>query len=107
MDATTIGVKLAKTVFELALANAAWGVIGRKRLTRPQFERFLATPPATHLVMEACGTAHYWARIARGHGHRVTLLPAQYVGRMYAGTRLIAPTRRRSSKRCGAAGLIP
>jgi transposase len=43
MDATTIGVDLAKTVFELALANAAWRVVGRKRLTRPQFERFLAT----------------------------------------------------------------
>lgn len=60
MDATTIGVDLAKSVFELALANAAWRVIGRKRLTRAQFERFLATQPPTHVVMEACGTAHYW-----------------------------------------------
>lgn len=79
MDATTIGVDLAKTVFELALANAAWRVIRRKRLTRPQFERFLATHPAAHVVMEACGTAHHWARVARIHGHRVTLLPPQYV----------------------------
>ena len=77
MDATTIGVDLAKTVFELALANAAWHVIGRRRLTRAQFERFVATQPPTHLVMEAYGTAHYWARAARGSGHRVTLLPAQ------------------------------
>ncbi len=79
MDATTIGVDLAKTVFELALANAAWRVTGRKRLTRPQFERFLSTATSVHLVMEACGTAHHWARVARAHGHRVTLLPAQYV----------------------------
>jgi Transposase len=79
MDATTVGVDLAKTVFELAVANAVWHVVGRKRLTRPQFERFLATQPATHLVMEACGTAHHWTRIARTYGHRVTLLPAQYV----------------------------
>jgi transposase len=79
MDATTIAVDLAKSVFELALANAAWRIIGRRRLTRPQFERFLATQPAAHLVMEACGTAHHWARVARVHGHRVTLLPAQYV----------------------------
>jgi len=79
MDATTIGVDLAKTVFELALANEAWRVVGRKRLTRPQFERFLAVQSATHFVMEACGTAHHWARAARAHGHRVTLLPAQYV----------------------------
>lgn len=79
MDATTIGVDLAKSVYELALANAGWHVIERKRLTRPQFERWLATQPATHVVMEACGTAHHWGRLARGHGHRVTLLPAQYV----------------------------
>jgi transposase len=79
MDATTIGVDLAKSVFQLALANAAWRIIGSRRLTRPQFERFLASQPAAHLVMEACGTAHYWARVARTHGHRVTLLPAQYV----------------------------
>ena len=79
MDATTIGVDLAKTVFELALANPAWRIVGRKRLTRLQFERFIAMQPTTHVVMEACGRAHHWARIARGHGHRVTLLPAQYV----------------------------
>jgi transposase len=79
MDAMTIGVDLAKSVFEVALANAAWRVIGRKRLTRSQFERFLADQPPAQLVMEACGTAHYWARRARDLGHRVTLLPAQYV----------------------------
>lgn len=79
MDATTIGVDLAKSVFELALANGVWRVIGRKRLTRSQFERFLAGQPSAHLVMEACGTAHYWARRARDLGHRVTLLPPHYV----------------------------
>ena len=61
------------------MANAAWRVIGRKRLTRAQFERFLAAHPSAHVVMEACGTAHYWARRARDLGHRVTLLSAQYV----------------------------
>jgi transposase len=79
MDATTIGVDLAKSVFEVALANAAWRIVGRKRLTRSQFERFLAAHPSAHVVMEACGTAHYWARRARDLGHSVTLLPAQYV----------------------------
>ena len=79
MDPTTVGVDLAKTVFELALADRHGRVIGRRRLTRRQFERFLATQPACDLVMEACGTAHFWARTAQTHGHRVTLLPAQYV----------------------------
>ena len=58
MDAATIGVDLAKSVFEVALANAHWRVIARKRLTRSQLERFLAAHPSAHVVMEACGTAH-------------------------------------------------
>ncbi len=106
MDATTIGVDLAKTVFELALANAAWRVIGRRRLTRPQFERFLATHPAAHLVMEACGTAHHWARVARAHGHPVSLLPPPYVAPTSGGTKPTARMPRRCSKPCAAGGSL-
>ena len=79
MDAMTIGVDLAKSVFEVAVANGSWRVVARHRFTRTQFETFLRNQPVAHVVMEACGTAHYWARCAQGHGHRVTLLPAQYV----------------------------
>jgi transposase len=79
MHATTVAVDLAKTVFELAIANAQWHIIARQRLNRRQFARFLAHEPATHVVMEACGTAHYWGRVAQQHGHAVTLLPAAYV----------------------------
>jgi transposase len=79
MDATTVAVDLAKTVFEVAIANAQWQIVGRQRVNRAKFARLLATTPATHVVMEACGTAHYWGRIAQQHGHTVTLLPAPYV----------------------------
>jgi transposase len=79
MDPTTIGVDLAKNVFELALADRHGHVIDRRGLTRRQFEGFLATHPPCHLIMETCGTAHHWGRTTRGHGHQVTLLPAQYV----------------------------
>ena len=51
----------------------------RQRLNRAQFTRFLAETPATHVVMEACGMAHYWGRVAQQHGHRVTLVPPAYV----------------------------
>jgi transposase len=74
-----VAVDLAKNVFELALANAQWRLIGRQRLNRTGFARFLAGTAATHLVMEACGTAHYWGRVAQTHGHRVTLVPPAYV----------------------------
>jgi transposase len=79
MDATTVAVDVAKSVFELAIANAEWRVSAHHRLNRTQFARFLAETPATHVVMEACGTAHYWGRIAQAHGHRVTLIPPAYV----------------------------
>jgi len=79
MDATTVAVDLAKNVFEIAVANGQWRVVRRHRLTRARFERFLRDESVAHIVMEACGSAHYWARTARGIGHRVTLLPSQYV----------------------------
>ena len=79
MDATTVAVDLAKSVFELAIANARWRVWSRQRLNRARFARFLAQTPPTHVVMEACGTAHYWGRVAQQQGHRVTLVPPAYV----------------------------
>jgi hypothetical protein len=45
MDATTVGVDLAKTVFELAIANGQWRIVSRPRLNRAQFTRFLAETP--------------------------------------------------------------
>ena len=63
MDATTVAVDLAKDIFEVACANRAGRVVERKRLTRRQFEGFLETLMAgTDVIMEACGTAHYWGR---------------------------------------------
>ena len=79
MDAMTVAVDLAKSVFEVAIANAQWRVMERRRLTRARFTRFVADTPPTHVVMEACGTAHYWGRLAQEHGHRVTLVPPAYV----------------------------
>lgn len=77
--ATTVAVDLSMTVFEIGIADRRWRVVERRRLNRRQFARFLADQPACHLVMEACGTAHYWGRVAQVHGHRVSLLPVRYV----------------------------
>ena len=70
----TIAVDLAKAVFEVAVSTPPGHVRARHRLTRPQFARFVATTPPATVVMEACGTAHYWGRQAQAHGHRVVLL---------------------------------
>jgi transposase len=80
MDATTVAVDLAKDVFEVALANRVHRIIGRKRLTRRHFETFVdGLPVKTTVVMEACGTAHYWGRRCQARGLVVRLLPPQYV----------------------------
>jgi transposase len=79
MNATTVAVDLSKSVFQVSLANASGRIIERKRLSRAQYQRFLAELPSTEIVTEACATAHHWARTAREFGHETCLLHAQYV----------------------------
>ena len=78
MDATTVGVDLAKNVFEIALADERGHIVERHRLSRARFDRFFVNRPACRIVMEACGSAHHHARRLSSHGHDVLLLPAQY-----------------------------
>jgi transposase len=80
-DPTTIAVDLAKSVFEVAVSKEPGRVCQRRRLTRGQMTAFFVNRPAATVLMEACGTAHFWGRRLRGFGHRVLLLPAQHVCR--------------------------
>jgi transposase len=73
-----VGVDLAKSVFQLAVADGSWRVIESHRLTRTQFERWFLNR-TVGLVMEACGSAHHWARWLNGLGIAVRLLPAAYI----------------------------
>ena len=79
MNATTVAVDVAKNVFELAIADTQWHVVGSARLTRGQFERWFDNRDVALVIMEACGSAHHWARRLRAGGIEVRLLPAQYV----------------------------
>ncbi len=79
MNATTVAVDLAKSVFQLAVADEHWRVVETQRLTRTQFERWLANRDVNLVIMEACGSAHHWGRWLNGLGIEVRLLPAQYV----------------------------
>jgi hypothetical protein len=60
MNTTPVAVDLAKTVFQLAVADAAWKVIQTHRLTRSQFERWFANREVHLVIMEACGSAHHF-----------------------------------------------
>lgn len=77
--APVVGVDLSKNVFQLAVADDAWRVVATHRLTRGQFERWFANRQVGLVVMEACGSAHHWARQLTTLGIDVKLLPARYV----------------------------
>jgi len=76
---TRIAVDVAKAVFEIAVSDRPGRVSRRERLPRTQFLAFFAQQPAATVVMEACGSAHYWGRRIEALGHRVTLLPPHQV----------------------------
>jgi transposase len=79
MSKLVIAVDLAKDVFEVAVAHRSGKIIERRRMTRSQFERFWQTREPCAVAMEACGTAHHWARHLIALGYEVTLLPPKYV----------------------------
>jgi len=74
-----IGVDLAKNVFQLHGASLTGEVRFRRKLSRGQFLRFMGSQPACIVVMEACGSAHHWAREMAALGHEVKLIAPQYV----------------------------
>ncbi|MFZ2507696.1 MAG: hypothetical protein WAW79_04375 [Steroidobacteraceae bacterium] len=71
MNTTTVGVDLAKSRFELAVADSEYRIQSRRRLTRVQFAQFFGNHPASRVVMEICGSAHHWARTLQAQGHQV------------------------------------
>ena len=75
----TIGLDLAKSVFQEHGADAAGEVVVRRKLRRAQLLAFFAKQPACLVGMEACASSHPWARELTVLGHKVRLMPAQYV----------------------------
>jgi transposase len=71
-----VGVDLAKSVIQLAVADGSWRVVESHRLTRTRFERWFVNRAVGLVVMEACGTAHQWARWLNSFGIEGRLLPA-------------------------------
>ena len=79
MRVTTIGLDLAKHVFQVHGVNAEGRPVLRKRLRRSEVATFFAALPPCLVGMEACATAHHWARELRRLGHEVRLMPPAYV----------------------------
>jgi transposase len=79
MTITTIGLDIAKNVFQVHGADAAGAPLLKKRLRRSQVLDFFAQIPRCVVGIEACGSAHHWAREISSIGHDVRLMPPQYV----------------------------
>lgn len=76
---TTTGLDLAKHVFHVVCCDRHGKVVRKKMLKRAQVLIYFANLPACLVGMEACASAHYWARELRALGHQVKLLPPQHV----------------------------
>ena len=78
-EISTIGLDLAKNVFQLHGIDACGAVMLRRQLRRTGVEKFFAQLPPCLVGMEACGSAHHWARVIGRYGHEVRLMPPAYV----------------------------
>lgn len=79
MQVTTVGLDLAKNFFQVHGVNAHGRVVLRKQLRRDQVAAFFVNLPPCLVGMEACGSAHYWARKLQSMGHTVKLMAPQFV----------------------------
>ena len=76
---STIGVDLAKNVFQVHGVDASGTVVLRRQLRRGAVEKFFAQLPPCLVGMEACGSAHHWARVIGRYAHEVKLMAPAYV----------------------------
>lgn len=79
MNITTLGIDIAKNIFQLHGTNKYGKVELRKRLRRDRLLPYMQNLAPCLVAMEACGGAHYWARKFRSYGHTVKLISPQYV----------------------------
>lgn len=78
-EARTIGLDLAKQVFQVHGADASGSAVFRKQLRRGQVLKFFSGLPRCPVAMEACGTSHFWACEIGRLGHEVRMIPPAYV----------------------------
>lgn len=98
MKMTTIGIDLAKNVFQLHGVDAQGKTVLRKQLKRDQMAVFFANLAPCLIGMEACGSAHHWARKLQGFGHTVRLMAPQFVKPYVKTNKTMRPMRKPSAK---------
>ena len=78
-EVTTVGLDIAKSVFQVHGVDAEGAVVVRRRLTRARVLPFFEKLAPCMVGIEACAAAHHWARLLRAFGHEVRLMPPAYV----------------------------
>ena len=78
-EISMIGLDIAKNVFHIHGVDASGAPAVQRQLRRGQVEKFFAQLPPTLVGLEACGSAHHWARVIVRYGHQVRLMPPGYV----------------------------
>lgn len=76
---STLGIDLAKSSFQLHGVNYTGEAVCKKTLSRGKLKEYMVNLPPCLVAMEACGSAHYWARLFRSYGHDVKLIAPQFV----------------------------
>src|SRR5213075_784387 len=99
MQVTTVGLDLATRIFQVHGVDAAGKVLIRRRLQRSEIAAFFADLPACLVGIEACATAHYWARLIGASGHQVRLIPHDTSNPMFGAARPMLQMPRRSARR--------
>lgn len=99
MHITTIGLDLAKRWFQIHGVDAAGKIVIRRRLHRTEVGAFFRAQEPCLVGMEACATAHHWARELSALGHEVKLMPPAYVKAYVRRNRTTLPTRKQSARR--------
>src|SRR5208283_242509 len=99
MQITTIGLDLAKHWFQVHGVDAAGKVVVKRRLRRAEVIAFFKGLEPGFVGMEACATAHHWARELIALGHEVKLMPPAYVKAYGAPRRRASPVEEDSTQR--------
>ncbi len=79
MKITTVGIDLAKNVFQVHAVDERGRAVLRRQLRRDQLAAFFVNLPPCLIGMEACASAHHWARTLQKFGHTVRLMAPQFV----------------------------
>ena len=104
MNVTTIGLDIAKQVFHAVCCNEKGKLIKKKVLKRPGVLTFFSNMPKCVVAIEACATAHYWAREIERYGHTVKPIPPQRVKAFLVGN---GSAYRKGRDVAASLGLVP